>query len=48
VRRLYVPLLGEGQWPTGSAWLPELQELAFQTEQALKAYCATVSRPSAA
>jgi two-component system CAI-1 autoinducer sensor kinase/phosphatase CqsS len=48
VRRLYVPLLEQGQWPAGSAWLPELQELAVRTEQALKAYCATVSRPSAA
>jgi two-component system, CAI-1 autoinducer sensor kinase/phosphatase CqsS len=48
VRRLYVPLLEEGQWPAGSGWLPQLQDLAVRTEQALRAYCATVSRSSAA
>ena len=44
VRRLYVPLLEEGQWPTGTGWLPELQALARATEEALRAYCA--SQPS--
>ncbi|HEX7891616.1 MAG TPA: response regulator [Ramlibacter sp.] len=48
VRQLYVPLLEEGHWPTGSTWLPQLQELAAQTELALKAYCAQVSRSGAA
>jgi two-component system, CAI-1 autoinducer sensor kinase/phosphatase CqsS len=47
VRKLYVPLLEEGQWPTGTAWLPQLQELAVQTGQALKAYCAAESRSNA-
>ena len=44
VRKLYVPLLEEGEWPGGTAWLPQLQELAARTEQALRAYCATESR----
>lgn len=48
VRRLYVPLLEEGEWPTGSHWLPELQALARCTEEALKAYCASESRSSSA
>jgi CheY-like chemotaxis protein/HPt (histidine-containing phosphotransfer) domain-containing protein len=47
VRRVYVPLLEEGRWPAGSDWLPQLQELAARTEQALKAYCARETRPSA-
>lgn len=47
VRRLYVPLLEEGQWPTGSEWLPQLQDLAVRTEEALKAYCAEQSRSGA-
>ena len=47
VRRLYVPLLEEGHWPTGKAWLPQLQELARQTEEALRAYC-TTDAPSGA
>ena len=47
VRKLYVPLLEEGEWPSGSAWLPQLQALADRTEEALKAYCATESRSSA-
>jgi len=40
VRRLYVPLLEQGQWPAGNAWLPQLQELAARTDAALRAYCA--------
>lgn len=44
VRKLYVPLLEEGQWPTGHAWLPQLQALAERTEEALRAYCAAQSR----
>jgi two-component system, CAI-1 autoinducer sensor kinase/phosphatase CqsS len=40
VRRVYVPLLEEGQWPSGSAWLPQLKDLAQRTEAALRAYCA--------
>lgn len=47
VRRLYVPLLEEGEWPAGSAWLPELQALARRTEEALRAYCDTASRSAA-
>jgi CheY-like chemotaxis protein/signal transduction histidine kinase len=48
VRRLYVPLLEQGQWPAGSAWLPELQQLAARTELALKAYCAAEAGHGAA
>lgn len=44
VRRLYVPLLEEGKWPTGREWLPRLQALALRTGEALRAYCA--SQPS--
>jgi CheY-like chemotaxis protein/signal transduction histidine kinase len=44
VRKLYVPLLEEGEWPTGSAWLPNLQDLAVRTEAALRAYCALETR----
>ncbi|HVE54428.1 MAG TPA: response regulator [Ramlibacter sp.] len=40
VRKLYVPLLEEGQWPRGTEWLPHLQGLAKHTEEALRAYCA--------
>ena len=47
VRRLYVPLLEEGQWPAGHAWLPQLQALAARTERALKAYCTAESPPRA-
>lgn len=43
VRRLYVPLLEEGQWPSGHEWLPQLQALAGRTEEALRAYCARQS-----
>jgi HPt (histidine-containing phosphotransfer) domain-containing protein len=47
VRKLYVPLLEQGEWPTGSTWLPNLQDLAERTEQALRAYCATETRSDA-
>lgn len=47
VRKLYVPLLEEGQWPSGHAWLPQLQELARRTEDALRAYCASQTQSSA-
>jgi two-component system CAI-1 autoinducer sensor kinase/phosphatase CqsS len=40
VRKLYVPLLEQGEWPAGSSWLPQLQALAERTEEALRAYCA--------
>jgi HPt (histidine-containing phosphotransfer) domain-containing protein len=40
VRRIYVPLLEEGRWPAGDAWLGELQALAARTEEALRSYCA--------
>lgn len=43
VRKLYVPLLEEGQWPSGHEWLPQLQALAARTEEALRAYCAQQS-----
>lgn len=48
VRKLYVPLLEEGHWPTGQRWLAQLQDLAARTEQALKAYCASESSRSGA
>jgi FOG: HPt domain len=47
VRRLYVPLLEQGQWPAGPAWLGQLQLLAGRTEEALKAYCAAESSGTA-
>ena len=48
VRRVYVPLLEHGEWPAAEGWMAHLQLLATQTEQALKAYCATEShKPSA-
>jgi HPt (histidine-containing phosphotransfer) domain-containing protein len=47
VRKLYVPLLEEGQWPTGTGWLPQLQSLASRTEAALRAYCASLPQSSA-
>jgi two-component system, CAI-1 autoinducer sensor kinase/phosphatase CqsS len=47
VRKLYVPLLEEGQWPTGHQWLPQLQGLARKTEEALRAYCAQQARSGA-
>ena len=48
VRKLYVPLLEQGQWPSGDRWLPQLQGLASRTEQALRAYCAQQTRSGAA
>jgi CheY-like chemotaxis protein len=48
VRKLYVPLLEEGVWPSGHAWLPQLQALAVRTEEALRAYCAAQARSSTA
>ena len=42
-----LPLLEQGQWPSGSAWLGQLQQLAGQTEEALKAYCAAESSGTA-
>ena len=48
VRKLYVPLLEEGQWPHGHDWLPELQSLARRTEEALRAYCQQPTRSGAA
>ena len=48
VRRLYVPLLEEGQWPTGREWVPQLQALARGTEAAVRAYCAQQARSGAA
>ncbi|MDB5750142.1 MAG: putative histidine kinase, atypical unorthodox [Ramlibacter sp.] len=47
VRRIYVPLLEQGQWPAGENWLAELQALAARTESALKAYCETEFRSNA-
>jgi HPt (histidine-containing phosphotransfer) domain-containing protein len=47
VRRVYVPLLEQAQWPASATWLAELQALATRTEEALKAYCETESRSSA-
>jgi CheY-like chemotaxis protein len=47
VRKLYVPLLEEGQWPTGHEWLPQLQALAGRTGEALQAYCASQPHSSA-
>jgi CheY-like chemotaxis protein/HPt (histidine-containing phosphotransfer) domain-containing protein len=48
VRRIYVPLLEEGQWPSGNAWLAQLSTLAGSTEEALRAYCAQQTRSGAA
>ena len=47
VRKLYVPLLEEGQWPTGHQWLPQLRALARRTGEALRAYCARQTRSGA-
>jgi two-component system CAI-1 autoinducer sensor kinase/phosphatase CqsS len=44
VRDVYVPLLEEGRWPAGWAWLRQLQATAERTEQELKAYCKAESR----
>ncbi len=48
VRRIYVPLLEQQQWPAGAGWLAHLQQLAHRTELALKAYCAAENAPGAA
>lgn len=40
VRRMYVPLLEQQQWPVSSAWLEQLRELTQRTQEALRAYCA--------
>jgi HPt (histidine-containing phosphotransfer) domain-containing protein len=45
VRDVYVPLLEEGSWPAGLAWLRQLQATADRTEHELKAYCKAESRP---
>jgi len=47
VRRLYVPLLEQQQWPAAEDWLQQLQLLAGRTEIALKAYCAAESQAGA-
>jgi two-component system CAI-1 autoinducer sensor kinase/phosphatase CqsS len=39
VRRVYVPLLEQQQWP-GAGWLEQLEALARRTDDALLAYCA--------
>jgi len=48
VRKLYVPLLEHGEWPAAADWLPQLDQLAARTEEALKAYCTQQARSSAA
>ncbi|HET8744607.1 MAG TPA: Hpt domain-containing protein [Ramlibacter sp.] len=48
VRKIYVPLLEHGQWPAAADWLPQLQQLAARTEEALKAYSAGQARSGAA
>ncbi|MCG2593476.1 response regulator [Ramlibacter sp. XY19] len=48
VRRVYVPLLEHGEWPAAPGWMPQMQDLAVQTEHALKAYCAAESHKPAA
>ncbi|MDB5954448.1 hybrid sensor histidine kinase/response regulator [Ramlibacter sp.] len=48
VRKLYVPLLEQGEWPAGSNWLPQLQALGVRTEEALRVYCAMQSSRSGA
>ncbi|MBL0391294.1 response regulator [Ramlibacter monticola] len=47
VRKLYVPLLEHGQWPAAPDWLPQLNQLARRTEEALRAYCSQQARSSA-
>ena len=39
VRRVYVPLLEQQQWPA-AGWLEQLEALARRTDDALLAYCA--------
>jgi CheY-like chemotaxis protein len=48
VRRLYVPLLEQDEWPEAPGWLEHLRSLAARTDQALKAYCANETRSGAA
>ena len=48
VRRLYVPLLEQQEWPAAPGWLEDLQQLAARTEEALRVYCARETRSSAA
>ena len=48
VRKIYVPLLEQGEWPSSPEWLPQLRQLAARTDQALRAYCTQQARPSAA
>lgn len=48
VRRIYVPLLEQQQWPAQPGWVEQLQALADRTEQALKAYCAAEASTGAA
>jgi CheY-like chemotaxis protein len=48
VRKFYVPLLEQGEWPAAADWLSQLKQLAARTEDALKAYCAQQARSSAA
>jgi HPt (histidine-containing phosphotransfer) domain-containing protein len=38
VRRIYVPVLEQRQWPEGQSWLVDLRLLAGRTEQALRDY----------
>ncbi|MDB5896614.1 MAG: hypothetical protein JWP41_216, partial [Ramlibacter sp.] len=45
VRRVYVPLLEQENWPP-AGWLDQLQVLAQRTDTALKAYCAAEARTS--
>ncbi|MDB5911408.1 MAG: putative histidine kinase, atypical unorthodox [Ramlibacter sp.] len=45
VRRVYVPLLEQENWPP-AGWLDQLQVLAQRTDAALKAYCAAEARTS--
>ena len=40
VRRIYVPVLEQRQWPDGQGWLVDLRLLAGRTEQALRDYAA--------
>jgi CheY-like chemotaxis protein len=38
VRRIYVPVLEQRQWPQGESWVADLRLLAARTEQALREY----------
>jgi two-component system CAI-1 autoinducer sensor kinase/phosphatase CqsS len=48
VRRVYVPLLEQGQWPAAGGWIAQLQALEVRTRNALRAYCASESRAGTA